>query len=250
VPSDAVYDEGRGEVFVSNEGSNSVSVISDLTNNVVATIAVGGFPFSVSYDNNKGEIYVAEQNSKNVSVISDVTNTVVSTFQVGNSPYGEAYDFDNGYTYVTNSAADTLSIISPGSSPTAYPIKFTETGLSSGTSWSIVLNGVDRRSSSAMISIAEYNGTYTYTVEPVEGYSVNQSSEPVVVEGAIQRISVTFTPQQTFFGLPGLEGNYVLGVGAIAVLLVGAVWLRALLPSPKKNPPSPSQVVAPPKTGT
>ena len=34
----AVYDSGKGEVFVTNAGSDTVSVISDKTNAVIATV--------------------------------------------------------------------------------------------------------------------------------------------------------------------------------------------------------------------
>jgi DNA-binding beta-propeller fold protein YncE len=48
-----------------------VSVISDVTNAVVATITVGSGPLGVAYDGGKGEIFVANSGSNTVSVISD-----------------------------------------------------------------------------------------------------------------------------------------------------------------------------------
>ena len=66
----------------------SVSVISDSTNAVVATVTVGINPESVAYDSGKGEIFVANDGSNTVSVISDSTNAVVATVTVGNRPCG------------------------------------------------------------------------------------------------------------------------------------------------------------------
>ena len=43
-PEGVAYDSGMGEVFVANYGSGTVSVISDSTNGVVATIPVGSGP--------------------------------------------------------------------------------------------------------------------------------------------------------------------------------------------------------------
>jgi len=43
-PKGIVYDSGKGEIFVSNGQDNTVSVISDSTNTVIATIPVGGYP--------------------------------------------------------------------------------------------------------------------------------------------------------------------------------------------------------------
>ena len=43
------YDSGKGEVFAADTNSKNVSVISDTTNKVVATVAVGGFPRGLAY---------------------------------------------------------------------------------------------------------------------------------------------------------------------------------------------------------
>ncbi len=55
-PYGVAYDSGKGEIFVTNLGADSVSVISDSTNAVVATVTVGNYPDSVAYDSGKGEI--------------------------------------------------------------------------------------------------------------------------------------------------------------------------------------------------
>src|SRR5256712_779603 len=70
-PTAVAYDSGKGEVFVTDKGSNAVSVISDTTNAVVASIPVGSSPFGVAYDSAKGEVFVANQGSGTVTVISD-----------------------------------------------------------------------------------------------------------------------------------------------------------------------------------
>ena len=51
----AAYDSGKGEVFVTNEGSDTVSVISDSTNTVVATVPMRYAPYAIAYDSGKGE---------------------------------------------------------------------------------------------------------------------------------------------------------------------------------------------------
>ncbi len=81
-PSGVVYDSGKDEIFVTNSGENTVSVISDTTNTVVATVVVGANPFGLAYDSNRGEIFVANYGSGTVSVISDSNNTVVATVKV------------------------------------------------------------------------------------------------------------------------------------------------------------------------
>ena len=70
-PTGAAYDSSKGEVFVANSASDSVSVISDSTNDVVATVTVGTSPIGMEYDSSKGEIFVTNTQSDSVSVISD-----------------------------------------------------------------------------------------------------------------------------------------------------------------------------------
>ncbi len=84
-PAGVAYDSGKGEIFVANEGGSTVSVITDTTNAVVATITVS-YPIGVVYDSGKGEVFVTSAGSNMVSVISDSTNTVVATVPVGSGP--------------------------------------------------------------------------------------------------------------------------------------------------------------------
>ena len=97
--------------FSSQTGSNNVSVISDKTNKVVATVAVGLGPAGVAHDGGKREVFVADGVSDNVSVISDKTNKVVATVAVGSGPDGVAWDSANCDVYVSNYDQGTISII-------------------------------------------------------------------------------------------------------------------------------------------
>lgn len=95
-----LYDTARGEVFVLNELSDNVSVISDTTNRVVATIAVGSSPSDIVYDPGNAELYVTNPGSNNVSVISDATNQVVATIPVPCYPAEDVYAGPRGEIFV------------------------------------------------------------------------------------------------------------------------------------------------------
>jgi len=110
-PTGVAYDSGKGEIFVTNYESNTVSVISDSNNQVVSTVAVGVRPDRIAYDSGKGEIFVTNQYDNTVSVISDKTNTVIATLSVGKSPLGVAYD-PKGEVFVANPGSNTVSVIS------------------------------------------------------------------------------------------------------------------------------------------
>ena len=83
-----VYDSSRGEIWVthtqngrSNNPSNFITVISDSTNEVVATVPLSYNGYAMAYDWGKGEIFVVTANSS-VLVISESTETWLQPFQL------------------------------------------------------------------------------------------------------------------------------------------------------------------------
>src|ERR1700753_2092596 len=78
-PLGVAVDPTTGNVYVANEGSDTVSVISEKTNMVTATIPVGPGPFGVAVDPTTGNVYVTDSGDASVSVISEMTNTVTDT---------------------------------------------------------------------------------------------------------------------------------------------------------------------------
>ena len=90
-----------------------------------------------------------------------------------------------------------------------YNVSFTETGLPSGTNWTVTVESVELASTGPTIVFLEANGTYSYQVGAIAGYTVSQNaSGPVSVQGADLTFHVVFTPipyQVSFIehGLPG-----------------------------------------------
>jgi len=99
------YDSAKGEVFVNHYTTDDVWVISDKSNNPIASIPVGFFPTDIVYDSGRGEIWV-DNGSYSVSIISDATNRVVGTINVGSQPWGffsnMAYDPEKGEIFLTS----------------------------------------------------------------------------------------------------------------------------------------------------
>lgn len=98
-------------VYVANQNSNSVSVISTVSRAVVATIPVGVEPTWIAAAPNDLEVYVTNRGDNSLSVISTVTNTVVANITGLSAPYGAAVTNDSRYVYVANSTANTISVI-------------------------------------------------------------------------------------------------------------------------------------------
>jgi YVTN family beta-propeller protein len=69
-------------VYVSNQVSNSVAVISTASNTIVKTVLVGTSPAGVAVTPDGVHVYVSNQASNSVSVINTASNTVVHTIPV------------------------------------------------------------------------------------------------------------------------------------------------------------------------
>ena len=110
-PFGVAVDEAASLVFVTNTGSNNVSVLSSATDLPVGSVPVGALPMGVAYDPTDNEVFVANEGSNNVSVIDVATLTVVATVAVGYSPIGVAYDAATGRVFVANHDSYTVSAI-------------------------------------------------------------------------------------------------------------------------------------------
>jgi YVTN family beta-propeller protein len=72
--------------YITNQSSNTVSVIDTTTDTVIATIPVGQTPFGVAVSPDGRQVYVTNVFSNTVSVIDTATSTVSATIPVGLPP--------------------------------------------------------------------------------------------------------------------------------------------------------------------
>jgi hypothetical protein len=107
----------------------------------------------------------------------------------------------SGATLVGRTLAETgevsyssSSVVVPTPVATAnYAVTFTETGLPTGTNWSVTLNGVLNTSTTSTIGFTVGNGTYAYSVGTVAHYSALPASGSLTVNGAAVSRAITFT---------------------------------------------------------
>ncbi len=74
-----------------------------------------------------------------------------------------------------------------------YAVTFTESGLSSGTNWTVNLNGNTKYSTLNAISFSEYGGSYSYSIGSIPGFTVSPSNGMVNVNGGANTVSITYT---------------------------------------------------------
>ena len=184
------------------------------------------------------------------------TGSTISFAEV-NGTYHYTVGAITGYTSSPSSGSVTVNGVSKTVSITfakvstgaTYTVTFMESGLPAGTRWSVTLNGSTKTSTTTTVTFNEPNGTYSFTVGPVSGYTSNPSSGSIRVSGTPLSQSVTFasssskgkTNQTTgFLGLPGYDGYIVVGVAVAAVATVAGVILMR-----KRTPPHGSAVKDP-----
>jgi len=103
-------------VYVSNEGSNCVTVIDKQEDLVVGTIAVGEAPRGITASSDGTRIYVANSRSNSISVIDTSVNRVSTTIDnLGYSPEEVALSWDDNTIFVTNPRSNNVSVIDAAS---------------------------------------------------------------------------------------------------------------------------------------
>ena len=265
-PSGAAFDSFNGFVYVTNSGSDSVSVINGTTNKVIANISVGSNPHGAVFDSSNGFVYVTNFYSGTVSIIDEYAQeSYTVTFTESGLPSGSTWyvnmtDHDSGtitgssyfFSLANGSYSYTISISDKTYSPSPYSGSFTvnganvsesvafsevtyvvtfiETGLPSGTSWSVTFNGTTLSSTTNTISFTAANGTYSYSIGSISDYKVSPSSGSITVNGKNVSQSITFTSSSppppsklsSPSGISSTELYIIIGV-VISAAVIGMV---------------------------
>ncbi len=193
------YTVGAVSGYTASPSSGSATV-----NGVSQTVAITFTPstsatYAVTFSESglpSGTTWSVTLNSQ---TLSSTTSTI--TFSEPNGTYSYTVGAVSGYTaspssgtVTVNGAPPTVAITFTPSTSATYAVTFSESGLPPGTSWSVTLNGQTLSSGTSTILFSEPNGTYSYTVGAVSGYTVSPSSGSVSVNGASQTVAIAFTP--------------------------------------------------------
>jgi YVTN family beta-propeller protein len=100
------------KIYVVNQASGNVTVISTADNTILTTVPVGTSPIWAVASSDSSHVYVVNQGSGTVSVIDATSDTVVANLQVGTAPNYAAFDAKNQRVLVTNPGSSSLSVIS------------------------------------------------------------------------------------------------------------------------------------------
>lgn len=101
-------------IYVANNGSNDVSVISTGVLAVTTTIPLPAGdtqPVMIAGNAANNKIFVVNQGSGNVTEISTIDNTVIKDIKVGASPVWAVMSTDGLFVFVVNQGDGTVSVI-------------------------------------------------------------------------------------------------------------------------------------------
>jgi hypothetical protein len=119
----------------------------------------------------------------------------------------------DAWTPVLSSQSPVQGVVAyGGTAGTSYPVVFDESGLPSGTSWSVDLQGQVLTSSASQISLLLPNGTYSWTAGAVSGFLPTPPSGTFTVQGAAVQESVVYAAVKTaLYSLAFVEGSLPSG---------------------------------------
>jgi YVTN family beta-propeller protein len=110
-PMGLAVPRGTHKLYVGNEGSNSVSVISLSRREVITTIDVGSRPHHMHASADGNRVYVAEFGTNKIGVIDTMTDTLIAEWATGpptERTHAPAPTHDGKTLYAVNSTSNTL----------------------------------------------------------------------------------------------------------------------------------------------
>ena len=101
----------REYAYVSNGGSNTVTVLDLVNLRQDRVLRVGANPTGLAPNPARNEVYVVNSGSGSVSVIETETNRVAATIPVRSRPYFISVDHTGRRAYVANSGSNNVSVL-------------------------------------------------------------------------------------------------------------------------------------------
>jgi YVTN family beta-propeller protein len=242
--------------FYGTEPLNGVFRIDGTTNAVYpGESSVGAYPEGIAFDGSNDRAFVADSISGTVSVLQPTTHPASEytvTLRESGLSAGTSWSVTlNGTASTTSLPVMTFSLPNgsysfsvapvPGyGAPTAsgplrvnganltvlvdfhllYTVTFEEVGLFANTTWAVTWNGTPRLSNETSLSINAINGSYPFSIDPVQGYLPPPPGANLIVAGPPQPIQITFQP--ILYPVTFVRGGLIIQAGW-TVTLAGSV---------------------------
>ncbi len=149
---DVATDFNGTKAYVTNSGSNTVSVVDLASLTTTKTIPVGEYPLMIDIDPEGKRAYVTNHGSRTVSVIDLKTETEIKKINVGINPYGVAVSPDGEHVFVANYSSQDVSVVDVD--PTSGGFDHVTSNITTGTN----NRQVDIDANSSMIVVTGNDG--------------------------------------------------------------------------------------------
>jgi uncharacterized repeat protein (TIGR01451 family) len=195
---------GFGEVYITNDISESVSVYREVDFQPLATIPTGGGPLSVAVSPDGKTAVVGNDSDGTATVIDTGVNTVRGTVPTGSNPAGVAITPDSTRAVVTNSTAGSISVV-PLDATTA-PTNISVLGSPSGVAITPTPYFVIDKT--ALPAPVAAGGTLVYTITYENRGSANATGVTIT---DVVPAGLTFVSATAGGGLSGTDVLWTLG---------------------------------------
>jgi hypothetical protein len=227
-----VYNPASGKIMESFPGINSslaVSLILDSANQKIYTVGLTSDTLTVISPQTFYSVTVTEKGlPAGTSWTLRLSNGEIFTTTGASITFSAENDTPYSYTLMSenSSYAGTPGTFSlSGGSGTVqasfsllkYTVDIKETGLPSGTKWFVNISGTMYSSSTDELAVQLPNGTYSYTVNGISGYSLTNGTGSLTVSGGAT-IYVKFSAPSS----QSLLDIAIIG-GVVAVVAIAAV---------------------------
>jgi PQQ-dependent catabolism-associated beta-propeller protein len=112
VLANSVLAAPSGRIFITNERSDSVSVINGSTLEVEATIEIGERPRGIGLSPDGAELYIAVSEENKIKVVDPVSLKIIREFEAGSDPETFAVH-PNGNIYISNEDDAKATVFNP-----------------------------------------------------------------------------------------------------------------------------------------
>jgi hypothetical protein len=192
--------------------------------------------------------YNIESDNLTGAVSDYETGAPLTTFGLNLSSVAFNPHYSPGQTYITGAGGSGnspngwgllyMSTTGGRTSPVDYPVTFSESGLPSGSEWSVTLAGVTQTSASSSMVFSEPDGTYSYSVHSAGLFGPTPANGTVSVQNAGTFLSIGY---QAVYPLTITQAGLPSGTDWAATV-TGPACSAILIPTCSGAPPSLTRV--------